>query len=191
MKSANLWEEAQNGSDDAVAKLLDSYRSYLLAIANASLHSDVSRKVAPSDIVQEALISAHNGFSQFGGSNEDSLKGWLRRILKNQLIDSSRAFRNAEKREVSREVPMDELGNEKPACESNSPLIACVQNERSSRLLAQIDELPEPERQVVRLYHESGLTFTQIAEQISCSRESARRYWARALRHLARSIGDD
>lgn len=191
MDLLRLWRNVKDGDDEAIAQLLETYRPYLLAIANASLHKDIRRKIAPSDVVQETLISAHNGFPKFTGTSEEALRGWLRRILKNQLFDYSRAFQFSDKRNVNLEVSIVEVDVASAIDQHDSPTKTFLQGEQASRLRIQIESLPEMERDVVKLYHERGLTFVQIADKLNCSRETARRTWGRALKLLAEAFGDD
>ncbi len=190
MDMAQLWKNAGDGCDDSVADLLDAYRPYLLAIANATLHRDVRSKLAASDIVQETIVSAHTKFPDFVGNSEAALRSWLRQILKNQMVDYSRAFRGTSKRDVRREVSLDQPLL-KTVCCTDNPVSNCLQVELRVRLRRELDLLPETERQVVELYHENGLSFTEIAINQNCSRETVRRCWIRALTILAARIGDD
>ncbi len=59
---------AQNGSREALGRLLDGCRQYLLLIANQELHTDLRGKVAPSDIVQETYLDAQRDFPTFEGA---------------------------------------------------------------------------------------------------------------------------
>jgi RNA polymerase sigma factor (sigma-70 family) len=50
--------------------------------------------------------------------------------------------------------------------------------------------LPEHYRQVLRLHAQEELTFGQVAEQLGCSAEAARKLWRRAVEILVRLLGE-
>ena len=183
-----LWDAARDGCEESLAHLLENYRPYLLAIANASLEDKVRPKMGASDLVQEAIVRAHTGFPEFTGKSDGELQKWLRQILKNQLIDCNRAFRDAEKRDIDRERPLDDISGPRTPANDPSPDIQAVRNEEITLLMHHIEDLPERERSVFRWYHEEELSFTEIGERLQCSSETARRYWYRALARLAKCM---
>src|SRR3954467_7106953 len=65
--------------------------------------SIVAGKGRPPDLVQEALLKAHQHFDQFQGRTEAELAGWLRQILARCLADLVRKYRMAEARHIGRE----------------------------------------------------------------------------------------
>ena len=72
---------------------LESYRKYLCLLARlqlAPLAANVRAKLEASDLVQEALLKAHQGRAQLQARTDIEVSGWLRRILANTLIDAIR-----------------------------------------------------------------------------------------------------
>ena len=78
-------------------ELLQSFRSYLLAIANADLPAELAGKVAASDLVQETLIRGLDGLAGFRGTTSAELARWLRQILQNQIATARRVHRRAKR----------------------------------------------------------------------------------------------
>src|SRR5262245_54013871 len=76
---------------------LEQYRDYLLVLARIRANSGHQGRIDPSDVVQETLLKAHARRDQFRGRTDRELAGWLRSILRHEMIDASR--------KVSREVP--------------------------------------------------------------------------------------
>jgi len=183
-----LCERARGGCQDSLDELLGIFRPYLLAIAQASLHSRLHRKVAPSDIVQEALVRAHGGFAEFRGVTLEDFEAWLRQILRNQLIDQVRAHQGTKKRNAAREVRLEEAAEIPEKNESLSPLQRLSLDEEREALLSAIQALPARGRQVVKWRHEEGKTLTEIAERLGCSVETVRREWFRSLQQLAQLL---
>ena len=54
-------------------------------VAADELTADLVAKMAPSDLVQETCLQATRDFPNFEGWSEAELRGWLRKILLNNL----------------------------------------------------------------------------------------------------------
>ena len=96
---------AKGGSADALGQLVESNQSYLLLIANQEVDGYLQAKVGASDVVQETLAAAHQNIDKFQGHSPEELRGWLRAILKNQILAYTRQYSSA-KRDVNREGPV-------------------------------------------------------------------------------------
>src|SRR5262245_16707251 len=138
---------ARQGSAEAIGRLLEACRQYLLLVANHQLDPQLRGKVGASDVVQETFLEAQRDFGCFQGQTEEELRGWLRRILLHNLANVTRRYRDTDKRQVGLEVPLREVPPEElHAGESpSSPLRAGEEAERLDRILRQ---LPEHYRQV-------------------------------------------
>ena len=71
---------------------MESFRNYLRLLARTGVDASLQGKADPSDVVQEVLLKAHQGFDQFRGQTEAELAGWLRQILANTLADLVRHY---------------------------------------------------------------------------------------------------
>src|SRR5262249_18371673 len=98
---------ARAGDGEALGRLLDGCRGYLLLIARQELDADLQAKGGASDLVQDTFVDAQRDFIRFVGGDEAELLAWLRRILLNNLANFTRGFRETEKRKVALEVPID------------------------------------------------------------------------------------
>ena len=95
---------ARQGSVDALGELLESYRNYLLLIANAEVDGELRPKFGASDLVQETFVRAQQGFAAFAGTTEGELQAWLRQILLNHCRNLRQTYRDTQKRDVGREL---------------------------------------------------------------------------------------
>src|SRR5262249_52338401 len=93
--------QAHAGSADALGRLLEGCRGYLLMIAREELAPDLQAKGGASDLVQETFLDAQRDFARFQGADEAELLAWLRRVLLNNLANFTRRFREAEKRSIA------------------------------------------------------------------------------------------
>jgi RNA polymerase sigma-70 factor (subfamily 1) len=179
---------ARLGSSAALGALLEPYRSELLELAVSELGSTVGPKESASDIVQEALLDAVSDFSQFQGATDEELRGWLRRIVRNRSMDAGRRYRQAEMRDLSREVPLNSRLREELAGVDESPSTLVSKDEAAVRLLGFIERLPEPHRTTLQLRYRDGKSFVEIGAEQKCSPFRARRMWYEALLLLQREL---
>jgi RNA polymerase sigma-70 factor (ECF subfamily) len=182
-----LWiVQARAGDREALGRLLDVCRNYLLLIANQELAPALWAKIAPSDIVQESLLEAGRDFPRFQGGSEEELLAWLRGILRNNLANLHRHY-DTEKRQVDRELPLEEL-HEPIVDQVETPSAQASARERDEKLENALRMLPEHYRQVIVWHSTDGLTFVQIAERLGSNAGAVRKLWGRAVESLAKLL---
>jgi RNA polymerase sigma-70 factor (ECF subfamily) len=175
--------EAHQGNREALGRLLDMCRHYLLLVASKELAPALWAKVAPSDIVQDTLLEAARDFSDFHGGGEEELLAWLRGILRHNAANVRRHFETA-KRDVAREVPLEEAA----AAVSETPSRQAQAREQDEQLAKAIGQLPEHYRQVLLWHSTEHLTFAQIADKLNSTIDAVRKLWGRALNELAKLL---
>jgi RNA polymerase sigma-70 factor (ECF subfamily) len=177
---------ARGGDREAVDRLLQACRLYLLHLANQEVPDALRAKVAPSDIVQETHLDAFRDFAHFAGSTEEELRAWLRGILLHNVATARTRF-GALKRDVAREVPLEKAGPAQPS-PGETPSKEAQAQERDQALEDALARLPEHYRQVIALRQWEGLTFAQVGARLDRSEEAARKLWARAIELLRESL---
>jgi RNA polymerase sigma-70 factor (ECF subfamily) len=179
--------QARGGSEEALGRLLELCRSYLLLVANEQLGDNLQAKVGASDLVQETCLRAHAHFERFHGGTERELLAWLRRILINHLANVARHFQAGGR---DREVALNHgdsslpLGN-RVADEGPSPSSYAMAREANEDLCRALEKLPDDYRQAVRLRQWENLPFDEIGRRMGRSAEAARQLWRRAVERLA------
>lgn len=175
-----------------MGQLLQQYRDYLLLIANHEVDPAVRNKVAPSDIVQESLLTAHQEFNRFVGETDGELRAWLRQILINDVYQAGRKF-HAKKRAVDRERPIVFTSSldRGIADVANTPRTDALAIEEAERLQMAMDQLSEEHCEVIRLRNWQDLSFVQIGEQMARSPDAARKLWTRAVMNLQGLLKED
>jgi RNA polymerase sigma-70 factor (ECF subfamily) len=180
--------EARAGSREALGQLLEVCRRYLLLVANEEQDPSLQAKVSPSDLVQETLLEAGRDFPRFQGASEPELLAWLRCILRNNLANAQRHF-EAQKRQVSREVPLAEAPldqlRDRTLDQGDSPSAQALARERDEQLERALQQLPDQYRQVLQWHSRDKLTFVQIAEKMGRTADAVRKLWGRAIEELA------
>jgi hypothetical protein len=67
-QTSQLMQAARAGSAEALGRLLEGCRAYLLLAANRQLDADLQAKGGPSDLVQETFLEAQKDFPPFQGA---------------------------------------------------------------------------------------------------------------------------
>src|SRR5262245_6155605 len=102
---------ARAGSPEALGQVLETFRGYLLLVADRELDPELRAKGGASDLVQDTFLEARRDFAGFHGSSEEELRAWLRRVLLNNVANFTRQYRQRAKREVAREVSLEAGGS--------------------------------------------------------------------------------
>jgi RNA polymerase sigma-70 factor (ECF subfamily) len=189
-----LIAQARQGMPQALGQLLEAYRNYLQMLATSRLGNLLQARVSPSDIVQETFLQANLSFDQFRGASEQEFLAWLRRVLASQLEHLYERHVLAEKRDVRREVSIDEIriGLERSTARLETVLAdrlpspdSQVQRRELAVLLAdELAELPSQYSRVLLLRSMAGLSFKDVAQQMERSEGAVRMLWLRAVQSL-------
>ena len=143
--------------------------------------------------MQQSLAEAWQGFDQFRGRNERELRGWLRRILLNNVRDTIRALRDTAKRGGAPEISLAADGSQhglawRLATDDTSPSGCAAEREDLARLAEKLDEMPSHYAQIIRLRNIEYLSFADIGRRLELNPEAARKLWERAVRRLANEL---
>jgi RNA polymerase sigma-70 factor, ECF subfamily len=157
--------EAVMSEDGAVHEEL---RAWLRRLASALFDDRLRGKVEPSDVVQDALLKAHEHREQLRGKTDGERRAWLRQILANTLADLVRRYLVGRKRNVGREQSLDAAVEQSSAWFANGPPPdeAAANNERLLWLAEALMTLPDDQRQAVQLKHLHGFAVGAVAQQM-------------------------
>jgi len=152
--------------------------------------SRLRAKLDASDVVQQAMLQAHERRGQFRGRTEAEWLAWLRAILANALAAAARRF-EAQARDPGRERSLEaELDRSASglerllAADETSPSERAVRGEELVRLAHALTHLPEDQRRVVEMHYLKGLPVVEVAEEIGRSRSAAVGLLFRGLKRL-------
>jgi RNA polymerase sigma-70 factor (ECF subfamily) len=184
---------ARSGSAEAMGRVLETCRGYLLTIAAQELDPQLQAKGGASDLVQETLLHALRGFGRFDGDTEAELLAWLRRLLLNNLTDFTRLYRATGKRQVAREVGLaadssSSPGAPEPAADVSSPSGQAVEREQAQAVEEAMRRLPEDYRQVLLLRYQDERSFEEIGRLMGRTANAARKLWLRAVERLQHEL---
>lgn len=184
--SQALIHRARNGEQEALAELIETWRTYLLRVANDELDQGLKHKLGASDVVQSACLDIHKHFGEFAGETVAEWKAWLRQLLLRDVQDAHRRYRDTEKRDVRRERRLVDSDGFRFDSEDEdlSPRAALIAQEETTVLRAALQRLSEEHRLVIRLRNWDELPFAEIGNRLQRSEEAARKLWTRAVEKL-------
>lgn len=177
------------------AALLEAYRNYLRLLARNWVDASLQGKADPSDLVQETLWRATQGWGEFRGGSEGELVAWLRQILARCAIDFVRKFRLAEGRDVGRERSIEQHLEASSLClgkflaaSGTSPSLAAQRRELSVVLADALADLSGDQREAIILRSLQELDWGDVAERMGRTVGAVRMLWARGLQQLRPKI---
>jgi RNA polymerase sigma factor (sigma-70 family) len=169
-----LISRAATGEQDAAWQLADAYTPHILRVVRRSLNPQLRQKLDSVDIAQTiwaSILLCPSELTRF--STPEQLIAFLSRATRNRVIDKARHF-GTRKCDVSRALSIEEYGdNSEGRIYSRDPTPSHMASlrERWQRLL---ESCTEQERQILAL-REGGVTFEEIGNKLSISRDRARR----------------
>jgi len=149
----------------------------------------VRDRTVADDLFQETFVRAIRAMNAEKGSYDARGKWvqWIMRIARNTALDHMRTQKRRRSRTAFEDDEM--LDIDQIAVDGEPTAFEVLQSEEQNRFLyACIDRLPDEQREVVLLRHESDLTFREIAELTDCSINTALGRMRYALLNLRRMM---
>ncbi len=167
-------------------RLLKEHEPRLLAMLRQRIGPALGSRVAAEDVLTEAYLKAYHRWSR----NRDEQPGlpsfaWLSRLAQDCYIEACRHNTRA-CRDMRRVTPWPDgssvdLGLVSP---DTTPSEAYERQDLKGRMSDALDELEEPDREVLTLRNFDGLSLQEIAARLGLSYPAVTMRYARALRRL-------
>lgn len=174
LRTADLVRRAQAGDDEAYERLFARVTSRLLAYVRIRLGSDLRARLDPLDVVQEAYVRAHVAFPQFEQRDEQAFGRWLCTIADHCLKDLAE-HHGAQKRTPPSPLVRGSAALTRIRAMHTNPLSRCARQERAERLVAAMDQLDEPEREVLLLRYFQDMSVADVVATVGRSRATVLR----------------
>jgi RNA polymerase sigma-70 factor (ECF subfamily) len=169
--------------------LLDQCREDLDRLAQFLLPTRLRAKLDPADLVQQALLKAHEKRHQFRGHSPGEFMAWLRIILAHELAAARRKFATAA-RDLCRERC---FGESSPLLRTrlgdrNSPCHCAIREEQKGHLAEALARLCSEQRRAVELRYLQGLSLAEVGLRMGRSQEAVVGLLYRGLKSLRRLL---
>ena len=194
----HLVARLRNHESEALAEFLSVKRPPLMAFIERQLGAALRRKLEPDDIYQEVSAEAVRSLPQIDLADRDPF-GWLCQLTERRIVDAHRRYFGAAKRDAGREVPLGQPGGDQSRLAVIDFIVASMtsasqvmsRNHKEARLLAAMSELPEDQREALRLRYVDGLPSKQIAEKLGKTDGAVRVMLTRSLAKLQSMLGEE
>ncbi len=161
--------------DPTDPEIIARYEPYLRMLARTQMRQAYQAKVGASDMVQQAMLQAVQGFDGFRGNTEAELLAWLRQILAHHLCHLDRDLHRG-KRDIRREQSMEQKLAASSmnlqrllAGDGTTPSQNVVLGESVLQISEAINKLPESQGQAIRLHYLEGMKLSEVAEELGKS----------------------
>jgi RNA polymerase sigma-70 factor (ECF subfamily) len=192
-----LLQRAGDGDNAARQQLLTRHQHRLRQMVAVRMDRRVAARVDPSDLVQEALMDAHQKLSDYIRKRPLPFYPWLRRLAWERLVQLHRRHLHADRRSVLREespaLPDESAAElaDRLQGRTSSPSGRAVKEELRDRLRSALAKLGERDREVLVLRYLEQLSSADIAAVLGISPGAVRVRHTRALTRLHALLGDD
>jgi RNA polymerase sigma-70 factor (ECF subfamily) len=195
----HLLRRAATGDPHAQAAILDRYRGRLKRMVAIRIDRRVAARIDPSDIVQEALKTAHERLPEYLADPQVPFYPWLRRIAWDRLVDMYRTHIRAQRRSVLREQSWrpevsDESVSELAHCVASTSILPsrrAMLAELEARMTLALGQLRPHDREILVLRYLEQLGVGEIADVLGISQTAVTSRHLRALQRLRRLLGSD
>lgn len=191
-----LLDQAQAGSVEAWGELLEDYRAYLTVLAQRYLDTRLRGRLDAADIVQLTFLEAQRDLPKFRGRQIEELLGWLRNVLRNNVASAHQQHIYTQKRSAGREVA-NAASDSRPALtdlvpsETTSPSQRMMRDEAAVFLADCLEELPDTQREALRLRYVEGQSLKQISDALGKSEMAVAGLLKRGLQSLRHKMIND
>ena len=198
-ETVRLLNGAGDGDAGAVNRLMNRHRDALKRLVRMRMDRALARRVDASDVVQDVMFEASRRLNDYMRDPKMPFHLWLRQLAKDRIIDMHRRHREAQRRSVDREQPLEspQFGDQSSmnlAAQLRdaelTPAAENIRRELRDRFLVAIEELSEGDRDIILMRHFEELEPGEVAQALGLTPAAAGMRYIRALRRLKKVLGD-
>lgn len=199
-ETRRLLEQVEQSDPSAADELWERHRPALRRMIGLRLDRALGRRVDASDVVQEVLLGASQRLDDYLRNPVLPFHLWLRQIARDHMIDAHRKHREAARRSLDRERPLEPAGAyaDRSSLElaawlrdpALTPAAEALRAELHRRFQAAIEELDGDDREIILLRHFEQLSNREAAQVLGMSDAAVGMRHLRALRRLRAILGE-
>ncbi|WP_422930011.1 sigma-70 family RNA polymerase sigma factor [Singulisphaera sp. PoT] len=192
-ETTRLLEQASLGDPAAIETILMRHRQRLRRMVVARLDQRLSKRIDPSDVIQEAYLEASVRLPAYLREPKMPFFLWLRFLTAQKIITLHRKHIGVQMRGAGQEVALacgmfPQASSAAIAADlldqGTRPSEAAVRAERNERLRQALDQLPPLDREALALRHFEQLSRSEIAIVLGVTEAAAGKRYLRALEKL-------
>jgi len=184
LEFSTLLDRARRGEAEALDELHRRYADDVLAVARRRLSPELRRHYDTMDLAQSVFADVLGALAGFSDRGEQAFRHWLFIKVQNKIRDKLR--KHVGRQRVRREPLLDT--SREPASHTPSPSSAVIRSETMRSAQSLLDALEDPERTIVRLRLEEGLSWSEIAARSGVpSADAVRKRYQRCMVEIRRS----
>ena len=191
-----LIERAKAGDATIVGPLLEQCRPRLREMVRLRMDARLGPRVDPSDVIQEAFVTATERLPVYLQDEPIPFYPWLRRIVWQKLVHAREQHLEADKRSVKREQNDHWVSDASVNCivrlidgKLDSPSGAVIRNESRQRVRQVLAQLSEMDREILLQRYVEQLSAKEIAAGLGISEAAVYMRHVRALERLRSLLG--
>lgn len=178
MNSSELISAIAGGDRSAFKQLYRARYAPMVTFAGALLGGD---RAGGEDAVDDAFLDIWRSAASFSGAG--SADGWIRRIVRNKVIDQLR-----KRREVLSDDPWQLSGAGEPGSADPTPFDAASAAGEAQSLRLALSELSPDQREVVWLCYYEELPLRDIAVLVGCPENTVKTRLFHARQRMRHSL---
>jgi RNA polymerase sigma-70 factor (ECF subfamily) len=199
MDTDELLAQLADGDQTVLEDLFDRCRDRLRAMVVLRMDHRMAARVDPSDVVQDALLDAHQRLPQFLRDRPMPFYVWLRQLTWQRLLQAHRRHVRSQARSVTREQDLERPAADRSAdqlarlltARGPAPSSAAIEHEDRERVIAALGELSAEDREVLLLRLVEQLSIRETAAVMGVAEGTVGSRQFRAIKRLRRLLNED
>ena len=186
-------QRAGGDRDAVLGRLLQAHRRRLLKMVDLRMDPHLRARVSPSDVVQETFVEVSTRVGTYLEDPRMPFFLWLRFLAAQQLATMYRRHAMAQKRDVRRQVPLEQkrypdassvVMARELAANLTSPSGNAIRDELRREIEEALDRMSDGDREILVLRHFEELSNTEAAAELGIQESAASKRYLRALKRL-------
>jgi RNA polymerase sigma factor (sigma-70 family) len=183
-----LLSRAIGGDREAQHRLLERFEPRILLGIRRHLSPERFREEG-EDLLQTIRLALLKSLPTIRCRYMEGFASWLEKLVRCRLLDWEKARRSRRRSPTRPPVSLEATDAPEPAAGTLTPSRIVMRKESRLCLERAIADAPERYRETLRFLYEKDPTLPEVAAFLGKKPDAARKFMARALNHLRRSLG--